>query len=81
LKQRDVADGGRSWGRDEGLYSTAGGQAIRLDSGNTLFNAGTAGVLQEVTPTGDLVWEARASVGDAFIKLLPVRDFYTLWAP
>ena len=44
--------------------------------GDILFNAGTGGRLVEVTPAGDLVWEATFDAMGTFFKLSPVADFY-----
>lgn len=68
-----------SWGQDLGLTSVAGGQAWRLPGGNTFFNAGTAGVIQEITPDGVLVWELRADLESSLVKVFPTPDFYGLW--
>lgn len=69
-----------SWGDDQGLVSPAGGQVFRLPNGNTLFNAGAAGVIQEVTPGGQVAWEVRfQSITSWFVKLEPLQDFYGIW--
>ncbi len=40
-----------------GVYSTLLGSAQRLANGNTLICAGDAGLIQEVTPAGAVVWQ------------------------
>lgn len=39
------------------------GQARRLESGNTLVNFGGKGLLQEVTPAGEVLWRVETSLG------------------
>lgn len=65
-----------SYGIGVGLRSFAGGQATRMDNGNTLFGAGTAGVIREITPDGAVVWETWSDMGQAFCKMTPFWDFY-----
>lgn len=66
-----------SHGMGEGLQSFAGGQATRMDNGNVLFGAGTAGILREVTPDGEVVWQMTSDLGQAFCKMTGMWDFYT----
>ncbi len=63
-------------GLSDDLHAVAGGQATRLDNGNTLMGAGTAGVLREVTPEGEIVWEAYTDLGGLFGQMVPFEDFY-----
>ena len=53
---------------------------VRLDNGNTLVNFGSAGALQEVTPQGEVVWEARTRSGLWFAAVRPIDDLYALTA-
>jgi hypothetical protein len=48
------------WEFGEGYpeYATYSGEAVRLDNGNTLINYGTEGEIREVTPDGQVAWEA-----------------------
>ena len=46
-----------SYGEDNGRYASYAGVVYRLDNGNTLVGYGTDGVLQEVTPSGAVLWE------------------------
>ena len=39
-------------------YATQVGEALRLDSGNTVQGYGQDGAVREVTPEGETVWEA-----------------------
>ena len=39
------------------------GQFSRLENGNRLINYGSAGVLQEVTEDGEVVWEVYSPLG------------------
>jgi len=45
------------FGESEGIFARTSGEAIRLSNGNTLHNYGSAGVLREVTPDKEIVWE------------------------
>jgi hypothetical protein len=65
-----------SHGFTEDVPGHALGQAIRLDSGNTLVNFGDGGVLREVTPDGEVVWEVEAPLGTWFGQVHAVRDLY-----
>ncbi len=56
---------------DPTLFVPAGGDVQRLPSGNTLITWSTAGQIDEVTPEGDLVWQARTDLGAGV--------FYTIW--
>lgn len=62
---------------EAGYYGDYAGEATRLPNGNTLVNFGTDGVLQEVTPAGDVVWEVdwrNRLLG----HLTPLDDLYAL---
>lgn len=65
-----------SYGSDQGLSSTAGGQALQMANGNILLNTGTGGILREVTPDGQIAWEVSADVGNHFLKVAPIQGFY-----
>lgn len=65
-----------SYGRNEGFTSIAGGQALRLENGNTLLNTGYRGLLVEVSPAGEPVWELSSSMGHVFVSLSFFDDFY-----
>ena len=65
-----------SYGIGMGYTSFAGGQATRLENGNVLFGTGSAGVILEITPTGQVVWEVSSDMGLAFCKMTPFHDFY-----
>jgi hypothetical protein len=64
-----------SHGFDE-VNGHALGQAVRLDNGNTLVNFGDGGVMREVTPDGEIVWEVQAPLGTWFGQVHAVRDLY-----
>jgi hypothetical protein len=49
------------------LYGFAMGFTQRLSNGNTLITYGFLPVVQEVTPSGQVVWELRAPVGSGWI--------------
>lgn len=65
-----------SHGEDQALEGIAGGQALELANGNVLLNTGTGGILREVTPDGQVVWEVQAALDRYFVKVLPVKDLY-----
>lgn len=65
-----------SYGTGEGLYAHSGSQACRLANDNTLVSWGTTGVVREVTPEGELVWELQADAGNAFLGVTLVDDLY-----
>jgi len=65
-----------SYGQGAGLYTLAGGQASRLSNGNTLFGTGTTGLVREVTPEGEVVWEVFTGMGASFYELVLFSDFY-----
>jgi len=55
-----------SYGRGEGLHARALGEAHRLPGGNTLVNWGTEGLLREIAPNGDVLWEMEGSTDEEF---------------
>lgn len=62
---------------EAGYYGVYAGEATRLPEGNTLVNFGTDGVLQEITPDKQVVWEidwANHLPGHA----TPLDDLYAL---
>lgn len=65
-----------SVGQEEGLDSMAGGHVLRLDNGNTLLNAGTAGVVLEYSPEREVVWSLQCDLGSAFTSVRPIDDLY-----
>lgn len=65
-----------SSGSQDDLHSYAEGQARRLENGNTLVNYSTTGILQEVTPEGDVVWEVQADLGSTILGATFFEDFY-----
>lgn len=64
------------FGRDEGLNVQALGQALRLENGNTFVNYGSTGILREVSPAGEVVWEAYTGSGTFFGNVYPFDSFY-----
>ncbi len=69
---------GRTHGRDEELLSSAMGMARELANGNWLVSFGTSGLVQEVTPSGVIAWELRASAGCALGDVQLFDGFYAL---
>ncbi len=67
-------------GRGEGLFGMALGEARQLMDGNILCNFGTAGVVRELAPNGDVVWEYVAPQGISLGQTRWLPDPYTgLW--
>jgi len=69
---------GPEWPRSRGM-------AIRLENGNTLGNYGTGGVIREITPSKDTVFQVKFDIptgNDAYNKLVGhnvlVDDLYAL---
>jgi hypothetical protein len=59
------------------LFAFALGENHLLPNGNRLINFGSAAVLREVTPEGEVVWEMTASPKDVWIgSVEPFNDFY-----
>jgi hypothetical protein len=55
-----------TWAFEDGVRATFMGQFFRLENGNRLINYGSAGVIQEVTPSGEVVWEVQSALGSWF---------------
>jgi hypothetical protein len=64
------------YGFEEGVEAEALGQASRLENGNTLVSFGMRGVVREVTPQGEVVWELLAPSGTWFGRVRLFDDFY-----
>jgi len=68
----------RTHGAEEELFASAMGMARELPNGNWLVSFGTSGLVQEVTPDGQVAWELRASAG---CSLGDVQLFDGFYAP
>ncbi len=66
------------YGVGEGFYALALGEPHRLENQNTLVNFGSDGVMQEVTTSGDVVWEASMDVGTFLGRTTLIDDIYEL---
>lgn len=53
------------------------GQVDRLSNGNTLINYGGLGLIREVTPDLEVVWQLELGVGYWFGNMQTFDDFYT----
>ncbi|MFT4976780.1 MAG: hypothetical protein ACI8S6_002685, partial [Myxococcota bacterium] len=62
-----------SHGRGEGLGTPALGHAARLDSGDTLVNFGTRGVVQRVSAEGAVLGEVSVGLGRIFGRAVPTE--------
>lgn len=58
-------------------HATYGGEIHRLPSGNLLWQLGTAGVIQEVSPEGAVLWRV-AWPGHLVGNTTPIADLYAL---
>jgi hypothetical protein len=66
-----------SYGKDQDFSSVASGHAVRMGNGNTLLNTGYNGVLVEVSPEGEPVWELSSTMGGVFLSVVAFDDFYS----
>ncbi|MCK6529754.1 aryl-sulfate sulfotransferase [Myxococcota bacterium] len=53
------------WSFTYGGYSLLLGDAVRLDNGNTHVSWGSMGVLNQISPEGDVVWQVNTPIGNA----------------
>lgn len=60
-----------------GWYADYAGQVQKLPTGNVLWQLGTAGVVQEVTPAGEVVWEVSFD-GHLLGNTTPIADLYAV---
>ena len=67
-----------TYGIGEGFYALALGEPHRLPNQNTLVNFGSDGLMQEVTPLGEVVWEAGTDVGTFLGRTTLIDDIYDL---
>ena len=61
-----------------GIESGFLGQTRRLSNGNTLINYGGKGVIREVTPDGEIVWEIEAALGSWFGNVVLADALFSL---
>jgi hypothetical protein len=61
--------------RHTGLFSFCCGSTTRLGSGNTLTAWGSTGVIDEVNPSGTLVWQMAIPSGLVY-RAIPVQNLY-----
>ncbi|MDG1482477.1 MAG: aryl-sulfate sulfotransferase [Myxococcota bacterium] len=64
------------WTHDAGIRSNFMGQFHRLENGNRLINYGSAGIIQEVTESGEVVWELQSELGSWFGNSELIDDVY-----
>lgn len=67
-----------TWSYEDGTFVGYLGDAQRLPGGNVLITWSTEGRLTEVTPSGDVVWEAVTQGSD---KRLSRPEFHPTWPP
>lgn len=69
------------WRHDAGVYASTNGDAWRLENGNTLHLVGSASVIQEIDPAGELVWAVEFE-GDRLLGRGEfIEDIYALLSP
>jgi len=64
-------------GLEESIVGTIQGQCYRLENGNTLVNFGGAGIVREVTPGGEVVWEVQSGLGAWVSNVEMFSDIYS----
>ncbi len=67
-----------SYGEDQGVQASLGGEAQRLPGGNTLHNYGTTPRVKEITPEGEVVWDADWRVERLLGHTTWLEDLYPL---
>lgn len=65
-----------TWLYETGIRSNFMGQFFRLSNGNRLVNFGGAGIIQEVTESGEVVWELQSELGSWFGNSELINDVY-----
>jgi hypothetical protein len=66
-----------SYGEETSRYATYAGEVQRMSSGNALMNFGTDGVIQELSPDNEVLWEVEWR--DRLIgHTTPITDLYAL---
>ena len=58
-------------------YAPYGGQIQALPSGNRLWQFGTAGIIEEIRPTGEIVWRVEWP-GHLVGNVTPLAELYVL---
>ncbi len=58
------------------LYCVGLGDVSRLRDGNTIVTWSSNGVLEEVSPEGEVLWELNAEIGGGFGYLTPLESLY-----
>jgi hypothetical protein len=64
------------WRAGFDIRAVALGQARRLENGNTLVSFGANGLMREITPAGEVAWEATAPSGQWYGQVQLVNDLY-----
>jgi len=67
-----------SYGEGLGVSAGLGGEAQRLPGGNTLHNYGTTPRVKEITPDGDVVWDADWEIERLIGHTTWLEDLYPL---
>ncbi len=63
-------------GKGEGFTAEIQGSARMLANGNRLLAFGTSGIIREVLPSGEVVWELQSPMGAAFGRVMALEEFY-----
>ncbi len=64
-------------GRGEGIFGMALGEARQLTDGNILCNFGTGGIVRELTPDGEIVWEYQVPMNMSLGQTRWLPDAYS----
>ena len=68
-----------SYGEDYGFEALWLGEVQELPDGNILVSWGSVGILQIISPDGELIWEASSSFQYFFSQIHAMSDPYTPW--
>lgn len=70
-----------SWEYRGDIRTTFMGQFYRLENGNRVINYGSAGVIREVNPAGEVVWEVQTPIGFWFGNGQMIASIYEASQP
>lgn len=68
-----------SYGEDYGFQAMWLGEVSELPDGNILISWGSVGILQIISPDGELLWEAVTSFQSFYSQVHMMSDPYTPW--
>ena len=74
--QAGVADEIWSYTSDPPVWAYVLGDVFRYDNGDTLVDWASSGMMQRVTPDGEVTWQVNTHVGSVFGFVEPLPDLY-----